>query len=204
MRRGPLAWGGDRPGFRQRPFGARDRRRAGLDRRCRVRSRWPSPGAHRGDRVGELSPVPVPHGGVLHERDVDQLTDIGRQVGRQRRGCLFDVFHGDREGAVTGERPFARKCFVANDSQGIDIARRDGILAERLLGGDVLGGTHHHPGLGHRGGVDGLGDAEVGQFHLAGRCDEDVARLDVAVHQTGGVRDLECAAGLLQHVQGVP
>ena len=77
-------------------------------------------------------------------------------------------------------------------------------MTQRLLGRDVLGGAHHHAGLGHRRGVDGLGDAEVGDLHLAGRGDQDVARLDVAVHQAGGVRDLQRAAGLLEHVQRVP
>ena len=77
-------------------------------------------------------------------------------------------------------------------------------LAERLLGRDVLRGAHHHAGLGHRGGVDGLGDAEVGELHLPGRGDQDVARLDVAVHQARGVGDLQRAAGLLEHVECVP
>src|SRR5690606_2575104 len=51
--------------------------------------------------------------------------------------------------------------------------------------------------------VDGLGDAEVGDLHLAGGGDEDVARLDVTVHHTGGVRGLERAAGLLEHVEAL-
>ena len=41
-------------------------------------------------------------------------------------------------------------------------------------------------------------------FTWPGRRDEDVAGLDVAVHQPGGVRDLQGAAGLLEHVQRVP
>ncbi|SHV82607.1 Uncharacterised protein [Mycobacteroides abscessus subsp. abscessus] len=76
-------------------------------------------------------------------------------------------------------------------------------MAQRLFGGNVLRGTHHHAGLRDRGGIDSLGDAEVGEFHLAGGRDEDVARFDVAVHQTRRVCDLKRTAGLLQHVQGV-
>ena len=114
------------------------------------------------------------------------------------------MLHRDRQRAVPGERSLARNRFVANDSQRVDVAGGGGVLAERLLGGDVLGGAHHHAGLGDRRGVDGLGDAEVGQLHLTGRGDEDVAGFDVAVYQAGGVRHLQCPAGLLQHVQGVP
>ena len=40
-------------------------------------------------------------------------------------------------------------------------------------------------------------------FTCPGRRDEDVAGLDVAVHQACGVRDLQGAAGLLEHVQRV-
>ena len=42
-------------------------------------------------------------------------------------------------------------------------------MTQRLLGGDVLGGAHHHAGLGDGRGVDGLGDTEVGELDLSGR-----------------------------------
>src|ERR1700744_1312529 len=75
--------------------------------------------------------------------------------------------------------------FVSNPSQRVDVAGRRWVVAEGLFGGDVLGGAHHHAGLGDRSGVDGLGDTEVGDLHLAGGGDQNVARLDVAMHQTG-------------------
>ena len=114
------------------------------------------------------------------------------------------MLHRHRQRSVTGERSLARNRFVANHSQRIDVAGRGRVVAQRLLGRDVLGGAHHHAGLGHRSGVDGLGDAEVGDLHLTGGSDQDVARLDVAMHQTGGVRDLQRTPGLLEHVQRVP
>ena len=77
-------------------------------------------------------------------------------------------------------------------------------MAHGLLGRDVLRGAHHHPGLGDGGGAHGLGDPEVGELHLPGGRDEDVARLDVPVHQADGVRGVEGAAGLFEHVEGVP
>jgi hypothetical protein len=77
-------------------------------------------------------------------------------------------------------------------------------VTQRLLGRDVLRGAHHHAGLRDGSGVDGLGDAEVGELDLARRRDEDVARFHVAVHQAGRVCDLQSATGLLEHVQRVP
>ena len=44
--------------------------------------------------------------------------------------------------------------------------------------------------------VDGPGDAEVGELHRAVRHDEDVGRLDVAVHHPGLVRGAERQRGL--------
>ena len=97
-----------------------------------------------------------------------------------------------------------RNRFVANNSQRVDIAGGGGVVAERLLRRDVLGGAHHHAGLRDRRRVDGLGDAEVGELHLPGGRDQDVAGFDVAVDQPGGVGDLKRPAGLLEHVERVP
>ena len=190
-----------------RRVGAADGMAAGAARpigRRLVGPRGPAAGPHRGDGVGERTAAAVAHAGVLDQRDLDEFAHVGRQVGGQRGGRLLDVLHRHRQRAVAGERPLARNRFVANDSQRVHIAGRGGVVTQRLFGGDVLGGAHHHAGLGHRRGVDGLGDTEVGELHLAGRGDQDVARFDVAVHQAGGVRDLQCAAGLLEHVQRVP
>ena len=58
------------------------------------------------------------------------------------------------------------------------------------------------PGAGDRHLVGHLGDAEVGDLDLAARGDQQVARLDVPVHQRPGVRDLQRPAGLVEHVEG--
>ena len=78
------------------------------------------------------------------------------------------------------------------------------MVAHRLLGRDVLGGAHDHPGLGDGRGAHGLGDAEVGELHLTGGRDEDVARLDVPVHESDRVGGVEGTSGLLEHVERVP
>ena len=110
------------------------------------------------------------------------------------------MFHRDGQRAIADERPLTRNRFVANDSQRVHVAGRNCVFAEGLLGCDVLGRAHHHPGLGHWHRVDRFGDAKVGEFDLAVRCDEDVSRFDVTVHQACGVGDLKCPAGLLEHV----
>ena len=66
-------------------------------------------------------------------------------------------------------------------------ARPSSVRAADLLGGEVLDGADHGPGLGHVGVVADLGDAEVGHHHPAVLAAQDVGRLDVAVHQVGPV-----------------
>ena len=67
-------------------------------------------------------------------------------------------------------------------------------VAPGLLGREVGGGAHHRADLGEvlvGVGGDGPGDAEVGHLHLAGRRDEDVAGLHVAVHDAVAVGEAE-------------
>ncbi len=166
--------------------------------------RRPTAGPHRGHGVGERTARAVPVARILHQGDLDELANVGRQIRGQRGRGLLDVLHRHRQGAVSDEGPLTRNRFVANNSQRVDIAGRGGVVAERLLRRDVLGGAHHHAGLRDRRRVDGLGDAEVGELHLAGGRDQDVAGFDVPVDQPGGVCDLKRAAGLLEHVERVP
>src|SRR5690606_35588709 len=73
--------GGTRPdtgggGADLRP--GRDGGRGGpVDRRRLVGARRAAAGPHRGDGVGELTTVAVPHARVLHQRDLDQLPHVG-------------------------------------------------------------------------------------------------------------------------------
>ena len=56
-------------------------------------------------------------------------------------------------------------------------------LAHRLLGRDVIGGAEHAPGLREPVLLELASDAEVGHLRPALGVDEDVLRLDVAVHE---------------------
>ncbi len=71
----------------------------------------------------------------------------------------------------------------------------------RLLGRQVLHRAHDLAGGGQRHLVRDAGDAEVGDLDAAVRGDEEVARLDVAVHETGGVRGLQCRGRLRDDVE---
>ena len=69
--------------------------------------------------------------------------------------------------------------------------------AAHLLGGEVAHLALHHAHLGAALDVGGLGDAEVGELHLAGGGDHHVGRVDVAVD------DVERPAGRIELLVGV-
>ena len=72
-----------------------------------------------------------------------------------------------------------------------------GVAALQLFGGHVVHGADPHPGAGQLGGgVDDPGDAEIGHDgRRAGQ--QDVVRLQVTVHDAGGVRVRERVRDLL-------
>ena len=90
---------------------------------------------------------------------------------------------------------------VRDDAQRVDVGLRRGLFALRLLGGDVLRGADDHAILRDLLLVRGVGDAEIGDFHLARSGDHDVGRLDVAVDHAVAVRHEQAARGLDQYRQ---
>ena len=76
-----------------------------------------------------------------------------------------------------------------------------GRVAGRLLGREVLHRAHDLTGRGERHLVGDARDAEVGDLHPAVGRDEQVAGLDVAVHEPGGVRGLERGGRLRDDVE---
>ena len=158
-------------------------------------------GGDPADRLGEGAAVGEAVGRVLGQRALDQQPDGRRHVGGQRRRGPVDVRQRDRHlrGAVEGPR--AGQALVGDDAEGVDVGGGGDLHALRLLGGEVLGGADDHAGAGQRGGVAGLGDAEVGQLDHAVGPDHQVARLDVAVHDAGPVRGGQPVGGLAEDVQ---
>jgi hypothetical protein len=104
-------------------------------------------------------------------------------------------------------RQAAGKQLVENDAEGVDIGRGRRRLAENLLGRSVgrrqraileSGGFEIRVGrvLGGLGGVDrvgnqDLGDAEVEEFHAARGIDQQVRRLEIAMHDEVAMRQID-------------
>jgi hypothetical protein len=74
-------------------------------------------------------------------------------------------------------------------------------MSRRLLGRQVLHGAHDLTGRGQRNLVGDARDAEVGDLHAAVRRDQQVAGLDVAVHEARGVGRLQRRGGLRDVVE---
>ena len=101
-----------------------------------------------------------------------------RGAGGWSRTCL--------EATATGVSPEERRAtgdhLEEHDAERVDVAAGVDADALGLLGGEVGGRAHDRTGLGQALlGVDGPGDAEVGDLHLALVGDQHVARLHVAV-----------------------
>ena len=93
-------------------------------------------------------------------------------------------------------RPDAGEELVEHDSQRIHIAGCRRRFAAELLGAGVGGGERAQLGEGGGGitvaaGVHQLRNAEVEQAWATVAGDQDVARLEVAVHHAAGVRELD-------------
>ena len=121
-----------------------------------------------------------------------------------RADHLHDLLRRSRARAV---RPMTRDELVQNHAQRVDVARRRQRVAAHLLRARVV--ERHHPLLEPRqrrvGGrerrVEQLGDAEVEQLHAAGRVDDDVRGLEVAVDDEVLVRVLDRRADVEEQPQ---
>ena len=117
------------------------------------------------------------------------------QAGEQRRGR-----------AVAHEREVAGEHLVEHEPDGKEIGAFVGLVAERLFGREVVDRPEQRA---HRGGPGLVGSErqrhpQVAELRLPGRREEDVAGLDVAMDDPGGVErrqageqlpaDLDCLA----------
>ena len=128
-------------------------------------------------------------------RDTASATAPGTSGAGTADGGRVALQAGDGDGAVRGarERGLAREALVQHEAQRVEVGPAVEREAEDLLGRQVLRRAHHHV-LGREvlvAALHGLGDAEVRQLHAALGGDEDVARLDVAVDETGLVGVVE-------------
>ena len=104
---------------------------------------------------------------------------------------LAHVLHRDGDLVLAVERDVAGEHLEQHDPERVEVGLAGDVVAERLLGRDVVGRAEHaavgrQPVL-----VERARDAEVGDLRRALLVDEDVLRLDVAVDDAalvGGAR----------------
>ena len=134
---------------------------------------------------------------------VDQA--VGR-VGRNRIEVRGVALQAGERGVGVGlalERHLAGEALVQHEAEGVEVGPAVEPAAAHLLRGQVLGRAHHHVVAGEVvAAAERLGDAEVGQQHLAVGRDHDVARLDVAVDEPGRVGSVERAGERHADVHG--
>ena len=126
--------------------------------------------------------------GILLEEALDNGGEIGiegaeaREV--RRAVALVHAHDGGGGGPLEGDVP--EQGLVQQDAQGVEIAAGVGAAVDGLRGG-VGDGAEEGAGLGLAGGVEGAGDAEVGDLDAAVEAEEDVAGLHVAVDDVLGM-----------------
>ena len=99
------------------------------------------------------------------------------------------------EGALTGGR------LVSNHPQGVQVTGVRGFLAASLLGGQILRRAHHHASVRKSVLIRGGGNPEIGELHNAIIGEQNIGRLNIAVHHPVGVHRLQCVSDLQQNRQ---
>ena len=156
---------------------------------------------------------------ILLERLGDDAIELRGQQRRERRRRRRHtreqrLEHSDRRRAR--ERQPARRHLVADDAAGEEIGAAIDVAASRLLRRHIRHGAERDPdrrrvlagcarrvglAFGAARGERELRDAEVEHLRLPAARDEDVRRLDVAVHDALGVRGIERVGDLDRDVE---
>ena len=141
--------------------------------------------------VCHLRGVLVPVVGMLlhrlHHHRFEPERDVGVVPGRRLRG-FANVLVGDRHRSLAHEGRSPGEQLIHDHPERVQVAAPIGDMALGLLRAEVGSRPDHRSGAGELFGVvEGAGDAEVGDLHGAVGGEQDVRRLDVAMHQTLGV-----------------
>ncbi|CAB4577170.1 unannotated protein [freshwater metagenome] len=155
---------------------------------------------HRGTRR-------VPLVGPAGEEAVDQLgqpTGQGRPQAGDVRGVALQTSERGVGVVLPEERHAPGEALVEHEAERVEVRATVEPLAAHLLRRQVLRRAHHDVVVGEvvPGGLEALGDAEVGEQHPTVGGDEDVPRLDVAVHHARLVRGVECGRDARTDVDG--
>jgi hypothetical protein len=125
---------------------------------------------------------------VLREAGVDQRAQPQRNAGEV--GLAVHDPEADRERLAAAERSDSRRGEREHAAEREDVACRSDGVTLGLLGRHVGGRADRRVGGGDHGAARRPGDAEVDDPRPVGG-DEDVARLEVAVHKSLGVDRLQ-------------
>ena len=140
------------------------------------------------------------------ERDGLQVPRHARAQLPRRRGIFEQDLPIDLLTRLPGEGLLQREQLVERDAEGVHVrASVDVHLAPGdLLGAHVLGRAEHVAGHGQRLAALLSREPEVRDHGQAVTTDDDIARLDVAVHHAVGVRVVERVRDLGDHAGRAP
>lgn len=129
-------------------------------------------------------------------RFADFGVDLGCGGGIDGEDLVDEAGEGIRgEGAAAGEE------FEGDDGEGELVGPAGEGFGKDLLGGHVGGGADGRAGHGHGGCFEDFGDAEIGDFGVAGGGDEDVGRFDVAVDNPFGMSEIEAGGNFAEDLE---
>ena len=132
------------------------------------------------------------------ERSHHDRVECGRDIRVPGARCgrlLGELLERDRDCGVAFERHAAGQALVQDHADRVEVRCRSDVEAFGLLRREVVDRAEDRPGFGDLR-QPGAGDAEVGDRGQAGRVDDHVHRLEVAVDDTvavgeaGGLEDL--------------
>ena len=164
----------------------------------------------------------VAEGAVFFERLVDDALELGGQRGVKADRCYWRVIEDAIEnfgGTVATERGAASRHFIEDYTEAEKIAASIEVAAAGLFGRHVSDGAESGAGAGEIGGIervlvavapngsggfnescgfggDGFGQAEIENFCLIARSDEEIGGLDVAMDDAFGMSGIESVGNL--------
>ena len=187
--RRPSSRRGGRLDERRRQVGSRRRARGGHraeDGRVRGHLRHGLPRRHRGEQVAGLRRRRA-RGRIDREQPHEHRRERARVL-RRVRGLGGDLVQQRVGVVVQPERRHALHGGVERGAEREHVGRGGRGAALRDLRGEERRGARDQSGAGELHVVDRTGHSEVGELDPAVGADEDVARLDVAVHHARGMR----------------
>jgi len=117
---------------------------------------------------------------------------------------LVQVLCDDRQGISACKRRLTREQFIEHTTERVEITLRHGLSLQRLLGCHVQSRAHDQSGLSEPAAAFRTGEAEVHDLRRAIGRDDDVLRLEVAMHDAAFVCKLDCLEDLAHDGQRVP